>query len=170
MNFLQRILGRSGSTKNASKRPTKDEAADFKVFRFTDDEKGRDALFRLQCKYGDIKIEKGKGTLAIVLDPRDEVPELSHPVKILADGRQMALLKVISEDGGFRVMATTPSDKGDRLVPGDFVAWVPFAYQDMEQLSEGDDKRIGWVGLIRGKVKWMEMGASDRLLRCPRFA
>jgi hypothetical protein len=158
MNFLQRILGGSGSTKYASQRPTKDEAASFKVFRFTDDEKGRDAFFQLQCKYGDVKIEKGKGMIAMVVDPRDEFPEIPHPVKIEPDGRQMALLKVISEDGGFRVMATTPSSQGDRLVPGDVVAWVPFAYQDMDQLSDRDDKRIGWAGLIRGKVRWMEMG------------
>ena len=96
----------------------------------------------------------------MVVDPRDEFPEIPHPVKIEPDGTQMALLKVISEDGGFRVMATTPSGKGDRLVPGDVVAWVPFAYQDMDQLSDRDDKRIGWAGLIRGKVRWMEMGTS----------
>ncbi len=136
---------------------TKDPAASFPIFRFTDDRKWRDAFFQLQCKYGDINIEKGKGTIAMVLYPRDEFPEFPHPVKILADGRQLALLKIISEDGGFRVMAMTPTDKGDRLVPGDVVAWIPFAYQGMEQLSDGDDKRLGWVGTIRGKVRWMHV-------------
>jgi hypothetical protein len=62
--------------------------------------------------YGDTKIEKGKGLVAMVLDPRGEFHEIVHPVKIEPDGRQMALIKVVSEDGGFVVTSNTPSDKG----------------------------------------------------------
>jgi hypothetical protein len=138
----------------------KNKAPERPTFVFTDTDAGRKAFFKLQCKYGDTGIEKGKGMIAMVLDPRDEFPEIPHPVKIEPDGRQLALIKVISHDGGFTVTATTPSDKGDRLVPGDVVVWVPFAYHNMDQLGTLPDKRIGWVGLIRAKVRWMAMGTS----------
>jgi hypothetical protein len=129
------------------------------TFVFDDSDAGRASFFRLQCKYGDTKIETGKGMIAIVLDPRKEFPEIKVPIKIDPDGKQIALIKVISEDGGFIVTASTPSSKGDRLAPGDVVAWVPFAYHNVESLGPAG-KRIGWVGLIRAKVKWMEAGTS----------
>jgi ParB family chromosome partitioning protein len=34
---------------------------DHATFQFTDNEVGRESFFRLQCKYGDTRIEKGKG-------------------------------------------------------------------------------------------------------------
>ena len=122
------------------------------TFRFTDSEAGRESFFRLQCKYGDTKIEKGKGIIAIVLDASKEFPKIPDAVKIEPDGSQLALLKVISEDGGFITTAKTPSSKGDRLVPGDVVAWVPVGYND----APLPDKRMCWVGLIRAKMNWIE--------------
>jgi hypothetical protein len=131
------------------------------TFVFTDDEAGRKAFFKFQCKYGDTKIEPGKGMTAIVLDPRGEFPDIPHPVKIEPDGSQLALIKVVSEDGGFIVTAKTPSDKGDRLVPGDFVAWVPYTYHN-DPLDPSVDKRIGWIGFIRAKLRWLEMGTTGQ--------
>jgi len=128
------------------------------TFVFTDTEAGRKSFFKLQCKYGDTEIEKGKALVAIVLDASREFPEIPHPVKIEPDGSQLALIKVVSEDGGFVVPAKTPSAKGDRLIPGDFVAWVPHTQLE----TPFPDKRVGWVGLIRAKLRWLEWGTSGQ--------
>jgi hypothetical protein len=138
---------------------TKAKAPERPTFVFTDTDAGRKAFFDLQCKYGDVQIEKGKGIVALVLDPSQEFPEFSEPiVKIEPDGSQQALIKVISEDGGFIVLAKTPSGSGDRLKPGDFVVWVPDTL--MGRLEVMSDKRSGWVGLIRAKINWMEVGTT----------
>jgi hypothetical protein len=138
----------------------KEKSAKPPTFVFTDTEAGREAFFRLQCKYGDTQIKPGKGMVALVLDASREFPDIPQPVKIEPDGSQLALLKVVSEDGGFIVTAKTPSDKGDRLVPGDIVAWVPYTHHNVDSLGTLADKRIGWVGFIRAKVRWLEMGTS----------
>jgi hypothetical protein len=117
------------------------------MFCFNDPE----AFFRLQCKYGHVDIQVGTGQIAIVLDAA-KMFGVPVPVKIKPDGSQEALLKVVSEDGGFVVMAKTLG-KGDRLVPGDIVMWVPVSYSNIVA-SVGEDKRFGWVGLIRAKVDW----------------
>jgi hypothetical protein len=127
------------------------------TFVFEDTDAGRESFFRLQCKYGDTKIEIGKGMTAIVLNPRDDFPEIKVPIKVEPDGKQLALIKVVSEDGGFIVTASTPSGNGDRLAPGDVVEWVPFAYHNVESLGAAD-KRMGWVGLIRAKINWRTVG------------
>ena len=129
------------------------------TFEFTDTDAGRKAFFRLQCKYGDVQIEKGKGMVALVLDAR-EISRIPDAVKIEPDGSQQALLKVISEDGGFIVVAKTPSGSGDRLKPGDFVVWVPDTLMEIPDTLEIPDKRLGWVGLIRAKINWMEVGTT----------
>jgi hypothetical protein len=94
--------------------------------------------------------------VALVLDASREFPEIPDAVKIEPDGSQLALLKVVSEDGGFIVAAKTPSGRGDRLKPGDFVMWVPHTWID----TPSPDKRFGWVGLIRAKINWMEVGTT----------
>jgi hypothetical protein len=140
-----------GKEKTASHPPT---------FVFTDTDAGRKSFFELQCKYGDVRIEKGKGIIAMVLDPTREFPEFPDAVKVEPDGSQLALLKVISEDGGFIVQAKTPSGSGDRLKPGDFVLWVPDTLMEIPDTFEIPDKRLGWVGLIRAKINWMEVGTT----------
>src|SRR6185437_3763642 len=137
------------------------------TFMFSDDQLGRDAFFKLQCKYGDTRIERGKGMVALVLDASREFPGIPTPVKIEPDGSQLAVLKVVSEDGGFVVVAKTPSSSGDRLVPGDFVAWVPQEQLVADQL--GSDKRLGWVGLIRAKIDWKNVGSSGSFGISSRF-
>jgi hypothetical protein len=129
------------------------------TFEFTDTDAGRKAFFDLQCKYGDVQIEKGKGTIAMVLDASQLFPKIPDAVTVKPDGSQFAVIKVISEDGGFIVPAQTPSgSKGDQLKPGDFVAWVPIGL--MEIPMDVPDKRLGWVGLIRAKINWMEVGTT----------
>jgi len=134
----------------------KKKVAEPPTFVFSDTEAGRKSFFKLQCKYGDTEIEKGKPLLAIVLDASREFPGIPDPVKIEPDGSQLAVIRVVSEDGGFVVPAKTPSAKGDRLIPGDVVAWVPHTLVE----TPFPDKRIGWVGLIRAKVRWMGVGTS----------
>ena len=130
-----------------------------------DNKVGRDAFFKHQCKYGDTRIEPGKGVVAMVLDASREFP--GRPaVMVEADGSQQAVLKVISEDGGFIVVARTPPGKGEPLKLGDFVEWVPreFIYSEVM----GPDRRIGWVGLIRAKLDWRNWPdrGAPRLLCC----
>ena len=119
--------------------------------RFTDDEKGREAFFRLQCKYGDSDIETNKGIVALVLDAKKELGT-PVPVKIEPDGSQVAVLRVTSEDGGFIVCARTPSGDGVPLRAGDFVIWVPMSHS-LTTAAQSSDLRFGWIGLIRAKIK-----------------
>ena len=65
---------------------------------------------------------------------------------------QLASLRVASKDGGFLVFATTPLAEGEKLHPGDVVLWVPYEYSK-EAGGQMSDKRSGWVGLIRAKLK-----------------
>jgi hypothetical protein len=109
------------------------------------------AFVEYQCKFGHTKIEQNKGIFAVVLDSRKEF-RTHESVKIDKNGVQTAALRVASDDGGFNVLATTPSGKGDPLKPDDVVVWVPMQYSK-EMASVSDDARFGWVGLILAKVK-----------------
>ncbi|WP_296707510.1 hypothetical protein [Rhodoblastus sp.] len=120
------------------------------VFVFTEDETGRKAFFTLQCKYGDNKIEPNKGIVAMVLDAEREF-DAPTPVKVEADGKQTAVLRVASRDGGFVVLAKT-SGRGELLRPGDFVIWVPRNYSN-DVAETSNDARFGWVGSIPAKIK-----------------
>src|SRR3974377_1283581 len=150
-------MGPLGWSKPQSANPT---------FEFTDNKVGRDAFFKHQCKYGDTRIEPGKGVVAMVLDASREFPGIPVAVMVEADGSQQAVLKVISDDGGFIVVAKTPPGKGEPLKLGDFVEWMPreFIYSEVM----GPDRRIGWVGLIRAKLDWrnLPVRGAARLLCC----
>jgi hypothetical protein len=113
--------------------------------------KSGDALFRLNCKYGDTVIEPNKGLLAIVVDLRKEHGGVPVPVIVAPDGSQTAEVKVASEDGGFTVVSATPPGRTPMLKPGDPVLWVPKRYSK-EIAKASPDKRHGWVGLIRARV------------------
>ena len=120
---------------------------------FPDTDKGADGLFWLTCKYGHVVIVENTAMLAMVMDQREEydLTELKEAVKTEADGVQIAYLKVVSEDGGFNVMAKTAGARGPKLEPGDLVLWVPKTY--VNKLSTiAPDKRFGWVGFIVAKV------------------
>lgn len=109
------------------------------------------SLFKMTCKYGHVKIKLNRGLLAVVIDAKQEfgTPEV---VKTEADGTQTAALRVVSEDGGFVVMSRTVG-RGPPLSPDDAVIWVPTAFsEEVGGLSE--DKRLGWVGLIRARVNF----------------
>jgi hypothetical protein len=85
-----------------------------------------------------------------VLDARKEFG-VPVPVKVEPDGSQIAVLRVISEDGGFIVSSQTPPGRGPPLQPGDFVTWVPVAFHEPTAKLSGDP-RFGWVGVIRAKI------------------
>src|SRR4029077_6577760 len=109
-----------------------------------------EALFRLQCKYGQVEIQPGTAIVAIVLDARKEFGT-PFPIKTETGGRQTALVRVAATDGGFSVLASTPG-AGEPLNVGDLVMWVPVKWmKDVAIVSA--DPRLGWVGLIRAKVK-----------------
>ena len=103
-----------------------------------------------QCEFGHTKIVPKQGIVALVLDSQKEFGT-AEAVKADANGVQTATLKVASDDGGFIVSAQTPSDKGDRLKPGDVVIWVPLQHIG-DAVPEGIDRRFGWVGFIVAKV------------------
>jgi len=109
------------------------------------------AFFDRQCENGDITIERSKGIVAIVLDAQKDLGT-AVAVRIEPDGRQLAVLRVASDDGGFVVPASTPSGRGERLWPGDVVIWVPSIYSQ-EFGNHLQDKRSGWIGLITAKIR-----------------
>lgn len=124
--------------------------------------KSAEAFFEMQCKYGQTDLQKGRGIVAIVLNSREEFGTV-EPVKVQPDGTQLAMVRVAAEDGGFVVPTTTPSDKGDRLMPGDLVVWVPAVHN--RELAKGfGDYRQGWVGFIHAKIA-AETGGPDNGLR-----
>lgn len=109
------------------------------------------AFLEYQCKFGHTDIVPKQGIVALVLDSSKEFGT-QNAVKVEPDGRQMAALKVASDDGGFIVMAQTPSGAGDPLVPDDVVIWVPISHAK-EIVPDGMDDRFGWTGFIVAKVK-----------------
>lgn len=130
-----------------SKKSDRSENPDRLVF------KNGEAFHEYQCKFGHTVIEPKQGIVALVLDASKEFGT-SAAVKIEEDGRQMAMLKVASNDGGFIVPAYTPTGNGDRLKPDDVVIWVPIEYsKETVERVDGVDARFGWVGFIVAKVK-----------------
>jgi hypothetical protein len=113
--------------------------------------KSCETAFESACKYGGHDLQIGSTLVAIVLDARKEAGS-DEAVKTLANGRQLALLKVSSADGGFVVMAETPSAAGPKLNVGDLVLWHIGAYSKEVAKIYGDP-RAGWVGLIVATVK-----------------
>jgi hypothetical protein len=113
--------------------------------------KSSEAFFESQCKYGDTDIVPKKGIVAIVTDTKKDFGT-KDSVKIQKDGTQLAMLKVVSDDGGFPVVAQTPLAGGDRLKPKDLVIWVPVTW-NKEIVPADVDERFGWVGYIVAKLK-----------------
>jgi hypothetical protein len=108
------------------------------------------ALFDLQCKYGESDIVPGRAVVALVLDAAKDFGT-PVPIKIEADGRQTAVIRVAASDGGFIVLASTPGG-GEHLRVDDLVMWVPATC--VKQVADNSgDPRAGWVGLIRAKIK-----------------
>jgi hypothetical protein len=112
---------------------------------------------------GECLLRAGTILPALVLDAR-ELLGAETATKIQDDGRQVALIRVASGDGGFLVSASTSGARGPTLQPGHFVAWQAERYDP--QLAKNTpasrkrfgwvnlkDKRFGWVGLIEGTLK-----------------
>ena len=109
------------------------------------------AFFESQCEFGNTDVIPNTAMIGLVVDARGF--GLDVPVKVEPTGIQHAVIRVVSRDGGFIVISTTPSSgRGEKLKPGDVVLWVPSVYSEEEGLALGD-KRSGWIGLIRAKVK-----------------
>ncbi|SUZ33842.1 hypothetical protein ROE7235_03617 [Roseibaca ekhonensis] len=109
------------------------------------------AFLEYQCEFGHVDIVPKQGIVALVMDSSKEFGT-ENPVKVESDGTQKATLKVASNDGGFIVIAQTPSGKGDPLKPDDVVIWVPMLHSK-EVVPDGHDQRFGWAGFIVAKVK-----------------
>ena len=109
-----------------------------------------EAFVDYHCKYMNTRLQVGSPLAAVVLDAMQRVG-VPVAVKVDEDGNQMAMLRVASDDGCFVVLAQTASGKGDRLVPGDAVAWIPGQYLSGVGASSNDE-RSGWVGLIVAKI------------------
>jgi hypothetical protein len=105
--------------------------------------KNGDTAFEMACKYGEHELGVGKTLIAIVIDARKEAG-CNFAVKTLANGCQMAMLRVSSPDGGFVVLSETPSAEGPKLEVGDLVSW---------HIVGHSEDASGWVGLIVAKIK-----------------
>lgn len=113
--------------------------------------KDNPAAFEYACKFLQCHLTEGSFLPALVLDSK-ELFGTETAVKIQADGNQLAMLRVASDDGGFLVAATTANPKGPRLQPGQLVAWTAMKYVPAIA-KDANDKRFGWVGLIVGTLK-----------------
>lgn len=112
--------------------------------------KSGEAFVDYHCKYMVTQLEAGSPLAALVLDARKHFGT-GEAVKVDEQGNQTVVLRVASNDGGFIALASTASGRGDRLKPGDAVAWVPG--QHMPELAKASgDVRTGWVGLVVAKV------------------
>lgn len=132
-----------------------------KVLPFKDGE----AFFEYQCKYCETRLVQNQGEIALVIDAAKEFG-VPSAVKVEEDGRQLAAIKVASKDGGFIIPAYTATGKGDKLMPGDVVIWVPVEYSE-EVGESAEDPRLGWVGYIVAKVKpEIDMSSPNPTLLC----
>jgi hypothetical protein len=124
-----------------------------------------EAFVDYHCKYMKTRLEPGSPLAALVLDAT-EMFGVPVPVKIDDNGFQTATLRVASDDGGFVVLAQTASGGGDRLKPGDVVAWIPG--QHLPKLAQATgDERFGWVGLIVAKVApEIDMSKGEMTVLC----
>lgn len=113
--------------------------------------KSGEAFFEYQCRFGVTDIKRKQGLVGLVLDATKEFG-INDAKERQPDGTQRRLIKVVSQDGGFIVVANTPTNKGDILRVGDVVIWVPLEYVG-NIITISQDKRIGWVGLIMAKVQ-----------------
>ena len=87
------------------------------------------------------------------------------PAIVLADARKkykidkpkekkdLFLIKVASDDGGFEVFAETFSNTDIKLKPGDFVGWQAAGLIPDLGKKLGNDVRCGWVGIITTTLK-----------------
>lgn len=116
------------------------------VLRF----KSGEDFINYHCSYMNTRLQPGSPLAAVVIDAREQFGR-SMAVKIEDNGIQTAMLRVASDDGGFTVMAQTASDKGDKLKPGDAVAWIPSMHMP-EIAKAATDERFGWMGLIVAKI------------------
>ena len=93
------------------------------------------SAFEYACKYLDTSLSANKPMPAIIIPgPSGEQPVL------LDSGRQRAMLKVCSADGGFFAIADSSYSKGPKLRIGDLVAWLPVS------------PRSAMVGFILGTI------------------
>jgi hypothetical protein len=127
--------------------PAKGAAANMPPLYFKDAE----AAFEQACQYMECPLCEGVGLPALVLDAR-ELFGVATAVKVRPDGNQIAVLRVVSSDGGFVVNAVTAGPKGPALHPGELVWWQAGTYSP-EVAAVAKDKRFGWVGLIVGTLK-----------------
>jgi hypothetical protein len=105
------------------------------------------------CEFLELPLRERAFLPAVVLDACVELGA-KGPVETRADGKQVAVLRVASADGGFAVIATTLGPQGPKLAPGDFVAWQAGTYREEVAANVGAiDKRSGWTGVIIGTLK-----------------
>lgn len=98
------------------------------------------ALVDFVCKYGTCSLEKGTASVAVV-------EAVAHPKR----GQTVCVIRVASDDGGFRVLAEIARPEMGVVRPGDPVLWVPGAYSDA--VAKGmSDARGGWVGFIVARL------------------
>lgn len=107
-------------------------------------------FFEYHCKFMDTKIQREKPLVAIVLDAKLDF-NAQIAVKTDERGIQIAALRVASDDGGFITFSETLSAGGERLSPGDVVAWLPCKYSPESAKSFGSHES-GWIGLIFAKI------------------
>lgn len=108
--------------------------------------KDNESAFEYSCKYLDTRLSSDKPMIAIII----QGPSGEQPV-LLDSGRQRAMLKVCSGDGGFFVIADSSYSKGPRLRIGDLVAWLPVNYAE-ELTDKLEDPRSAMVGFILGTI------------------
>lgn len=61
------------------------------------------------------------------------------------------MVRVALRDGGFVVLAQTPSASGEPLTPRDLVIWSPLA-RDPQRRSTCGDARCSRVGFVQAKI------------------
>ena len=107
------------------------------------------SAFEYTCRYGQTRITRRQGIVALVMDATQEAGT-EVAVKIRNDGTQVCLVKVASQDGGFTVVSETVGS-GDLLTPGDVVVWVPLSYRWFLK-RVFSDKRQRWIWTHTGQA------------------
>ncbi len=110
--------------------------------------KNSQGAFEYACKYLDCTLREDAMLPAIVISNAGQ-----KYGKDKERAKDLFLIKVVSNDGGFEVFAATLNNTDIKLKPGDFVGWQ--AAKLIPDLGKklGADIRCGWVGIIITTLK-----------------
>ena len=120
--------------------------------------KNAEAAFNMYSLFGDNELKLNHPLTAIVLNAKEE-GWANEPIQQRPDGREAALLKVVSNsDNDYFYTVASTMYKGEKLAVGDLVLWVPMIHE-----KEPSHENLRWIGMIVAKLGLEQDVATGQL-------